>query len=215
MSTPSIIIHGPQGCGKTYWASTLAAALGLQQAIELDDFAITASPRAATHIGRKASGDFRAKGCLGITASPRAATRIARKFRGANQVDVLSFDEALLRLPVPLQCAISDWRAGNLPASTPPPDPATAPGILQIAADAIADRAAARDQPTGERSMARTVAAFNAITGRAITEREGWLFMAQLKAARAWGGNHHADDYVDGAAYFGLAGESAAREHSA
>lgn len=201
MSLPSIIIHGPQGCGKTYWASTLAASIGLPRVCELD-FPFDEAP-------------FRAKGCLGITASPRAATRIARKFRGANQVDVLSFDEALLRLPVPLQCAISDWRAGNLPASTPPPDPATAPGILQIAADAIADRAAARDQPTGERSMARTVAAFNAITGRAITEREGWLFMAQLKAARAWGGNHHADDYVDGAAYFGLAGESAAREHSA
>lgn len=203
---PSIIIHGPQGCGKTYWAETLARCFGLESAIELD-----------LGIYR-----FKARGQLGIAsdAGSFSITTIARKFRGANRVEVLSFDEALLRLPLPLQDAIADWRAGRIAAAqplplAPLPDPASAPGILQIAADAIADRAAARDQPDGERSMARTVAAFNAITGRAITEREGWLFMAQLKAARAWGGNHHADDYVDGAAYFGLAGESAAREHAA
>lgn len=198
MSTKSsIIIHGPQGCGKTHWASTLAAVFGHARVIELD--------------APENQGDFKANGVLGITHDAALATRISRKFRGANRVEVLSFDAAARRLPTELRQAIVDWREGSTPAVAIAHNPATAPGILQIAADAIADRAAARDQPSGERSMARTVAAFNAITGHALSEREGWLFMAQLKAARAWGGNHHADDYVDGAAYFGLAGEAAAK----
>lgn len=86
--------------------------------------------------------------------------------------------------------------------------------ILHTAEICIGDRAASRDQPDGERSMARTVAAFNALTGHQLTERDGWLFMVTLKAARAAtiGGRHNADDYVDGAAYMALAGESAERE---
>ncbi len=198
MSTKSsIIIHGPQGCGKTHWASTLAAVFGQTRVIELD--------------APENQGGFKAHGALGITNDAALATRISRKFRGANRVEVFSFDGAVRRLPTELRQAIVDWREGSTPAAAIAYNPATAPGILQIAADAIADRAAARDQPGGERSMARTVAAFNAITGHTLSEREGWLFMAQLKAARAWGGNHHADDYVDGAAYFGLAGEAAAK----
>ena len=86
--------------------------------------------------------------------------------------------------------------------------PQTAPEILAAAAQCISDRAATRDLPA-ERSMARTVAAFNALTGHALTERDGWLFMVALKAARATAGSHNADDYTDGAAYFALAGESA------
>lgn len=84
----------------------------------------------------------------------------------------------------------------------------TAPEILAQAAQCIGDRAASRDLPA-ERSMARTVRAYNAITGHALAEREGWLFMAVLKAARATAGSHNPDDYTDGAAYFALAGESA------
>lgn len=55
--------------------------------------------------------------------------------------------------------------------------------------------------------MARTVAAFNALTGHALTEFDGWMFMATLKADRACGGSQKADDIEDGAAYFALAGE--------
>jgi len=82
--------------------------------------------------------------------------------------------------------------------------------ILNRAAGHIADRAAARDKPEGERSMGRCVAAFNALTGHQLSERDGWLFMVTLKMARAcntpMGYN---DDYEDGAAYFALAGEAA------
>lgn len=86
--------------------------------------------------------------------------------------------------------------------------PTTAVTILQDAADAIAQRAAVRDV-AAERSMARCVAAYNALTGHALTETDGWLFMAMLKAARSRGGAYHGDDYTDGAAYFSLAGEAA------
>jgi hypothetical protein len=97
-------------------------------------------------------------------------------------------------------------------ATTAPavPRPLTASAILRSAAQAIQDRAAARDMQA-ERSMGRTVAAFNALTGHTLSEREGWLFMVALKAARATAGAHHDDDYTDGAAYFALAGECAAK----
>lgn len=57
--------------------------------------------------------------------------------------------------------------------------------ILHTAEVCIGDRASSRDLPDGERSMARTVAAFNALTGHRLSERDGWLFMVALKAARA------------------------------
>ncbi len=81
--------------------------------------------------------------------------------------------------------------------------------ILTSAAEAIALRAKLRDLPQGERSMARTVAAFNAIAGMNLDERDGWLFMVCLKMARATAGEHHLDDYIDLASYGALAGESA------
>ena len=81
--------------------------------------------------------------------------------------------------------------------------------ILLCAADCITERAAQRDKPDGERSMARAVASFNALTEHRLSERDGWLFMAILKAARAQGSLHHIDDYVDMAAYSALAGECA------
>lgn len=85
--------------------------------------------------------------------------------------------------------------------------------ILHAGAECIADRGAQRDQPDGERSMSRAVTAFNSLTGHSLTGRDGWMFMVALKAARActYGGRHNADDYVDGGAYFALAGEAAER----
>lgn len=91
-----------------------------------------------------------------------------------------------------------------------------APDILARAKGHIEDRAAARDKPEGERSMARTVAAFNAITGHALSERDGWLFMVTLKQARACNTSAgHPDDFEDMAAYAALAGESVSASASA
>lgn len=81
--------------------------------------------------------------------------------------------------------------------------------MLKEAADCISNRAAERDSDS-ERSMAATVKAFNSMFDKDLTEEEGWHFMALLKMARAKGGEYRRDDYVDGAAYFALAGESRA-----
>ena len=73
------------------------------------------------------------------------------------------------------------------------------------------NRASTYNKPEGERSMAATVAAFNAVTGDGLmnTEERGWLFMQLLKAVRSQQGDFRADSYEDGASYAGLAGEAA------
>lgn len=83
--------------------------------------------------------------------------------------------------------------------------------ILQNAAAHIEDRAKQYDKPEGERSMQAAVQAFNAVTGRDLTEAEGWLFMAQLKAVRAFTNGYHADSVEDMAAYVALMGEAQAK----
>lgn len=60
--------------------------------------------------------------------------------------------------------------------------------------------------------MGATVNAFHAVTGVSMTEEQGWLFMALLKAVRSQQGEYRADSYEDGAAYFALAGEAAVRD---
>lgn len=83
--------------------------------------------------------------------------------------------------------------------------------IIAQAGVEMTDRAATYDSPGGERSMADTEAAFSFMTGVTMTEEQGWLFMACLKGVRSQQGALRADSYVDGAAYFALAGEAAGR----
>lgn len=83
-----------------------------------------------------------------------------------------------------------------------------APDLLIAAADCIGERAQQRDQDDGERSMRKAAATFNQLTGHRLSERDGWIFMAILKLARAQAGRHVLDDYIDGAAYIALAGET-------
>ncbi|MFS1526230.1 DUF6378 domain-containing protein [Microbulbifer sp. 2304DJ12-6] len=94
-----------------------------------------------------------------------------------------------------------------------PPD-YSAPAFLEKAAQHMRDRAEQRDAGNGERSMAKTVTAFNALYGFELTEEQGWLFMVLLKQSRASCGVFVPDDYEDGAAYFALAGEAAAKNRS-
>ena len=87
--------------------------------------------------------------------------------------------------------------------------PAKAPELLGRAAMHMHDRAATYDEPEGERSMGKTVVAFNAITGHSLTESEGWLIMALLKAVRSQARSEpHADSIEDLIAYTALYGES-------
>ena len=93
-------------------------------------------------------------------------------------------------------------------------DGSTAANILTAALGHMRDRAATYDKPEGERSMGATVDAFQAVTGVSMTEEQGWLFMALLKAVRSQQGAYRADSYEDGAAYFALAGEAAVRDRN-
>lgn len=103
------------------------------------------------------------------------------------------------------------YEQGTQPETTTMSEPQciTAAGILGQAISEMEDRAKTYDRAEGERSMGRTVGAFNAITGGNMTEVQGWLFMAVLKSVRSQQGGYRADSFIDGAAYFALAGECA------
>lgn len=109
------------------------------------------------------------------------------------------------RLAEPAQAEL-DKAAADAPAKPPADD---ASGILVHASELIAARGVERDLPNGERSMARCVEAFNAMTGHRLRETDGWLFMVYLKHARSRGGRFHEDDYRDAVAYEGLRAECA------
>ena len=83
--------------------------------------------------------------------------------------------------------------------------------ILNEAVQIMAERGKSYDKSGGqaERSMPKIVAMFNALTGHELTPAQGWKFMACLKLARSEQGEHREDNYLDGAAYFALAGEEA------
>lgn len=81
--------------------------------------------------------------------------------------------------------------------------------ILGQVSDLVAGRGNERDMPDGERTIPRTVAAFNAITGKDMTPVEGWLFMIILKLCRSNQGSFKEDDYLDAIGYSGLMAEEA------
>lgn len=87
--------------------------------------------------------------------------------------------------------------------------PPKAPELLGRAAALMHERGKTYDAPEGERSMGKTVAAFNAITGRDLTESEGWLFMTTLKSVRGFTREEwHRDSFEDLIAYAALMAEA-------
>jgi hypothetical protein len=86
--------------------------------------------------------------------------------------------------------------------------------ILQKSLDHLKERGINYDNKEGERSIAKTVKAFNAITGLDLTPEQGALFMVTLKMVRSQQGEFKADSYEDGAAYFALAGEEASTDNN-
>ena len=85
----------------------------------------------------------------------------------------------------------------------------SAPDLLAAAEKHMRDRAATYDKPEGERSMGKTVEAFNIITGRDLTESEGWLLMQILKDVRdRQRQDAHRDSLEDGVAYAALKAEA-------
>lgn len=115
-----------------------------------------------------------------------------------------------------LKAVAQPQAAAPAPQAAPQPYPVT---LLSDAAHTILQRGVERDtggasQPQ-ERSMAATVAAFNAIEGTNLDERQGWAFMQTLKLVRAANtarnGRFNPDDYQDGAAYAALGAEAASK----
>lgn len=85
----------------------------------------------------------------------------------------------------------------------------TASEIADSALKHIRERAETYDQPTGERSATKTAKAFNAITGKDITESEVWLLLQLLKDVRQWSReDYHQDSAEDCIAYASLKAES-------
>ena len=85
----------------------------------------------------------------------------------------------------------------------------SAAAFLDAAAKHMRDRAATYDKPGGERSMAKTVAAFNAITGHTLSTADGWLLLQVLKQVRAFTNPAapHRDSLEDSIAYGALLAE--------
>ena len=79
--------------------------------------------------------------------------------------------------------------------------------FLQAGLDALKDRGAVRDQPSGERSAARAAAILAAWTGGNWTESDVWRCLLAVKMARESQGKLHVDDLIDGSSYFALLGE--------
>ena len=89
-----------------------------------------------------------------------------------------------------------------------------AENLLVHASEVMQERGKQYDQEGGERSMARIVVAFNAITGQDLTETQGWQFMEVLKAVRNFTGNkNHPDSLLDAIAYAALKAESGLNEN--
>ena len=85
----------------------------------------------------------------------------------------------------------------------------TATDYLRRAADIMDERGKQYDKPDGERSMGKCVTAFNTITGRDLTEAEGWLLLQILKDVRQWQRpGFHQDSAEDCIAYAALKAEA-------
>lgn len=64
-----------------------------------------------------------------------------------------------------------------------------------------------------ERSMSKTIIAFNAITGHNLDESEGWLIQLLLKQVRQWSSeDFHLDSAEDSVSYSALLSESLEKE---
>lgn len=86
--------------------------------------------------------------------------------------------------------------------------------FLQAAMDVQAERGKQYDKPSGERSMAATVSAFNCITGSMLEESDGWMFLGLLKLVRQSQNpeQYHHDSALDFVAYASLYAEAASEQ---
>lgn len=90
--------------------------------------------------------------------------------------------------------------------------PKKATEFLSKALSLLEERGKDYDQPEGERSMGKTVVAFNAITGNNLKESDGWLILQLLKDVRQNQNrdSYHADSAEDCISYAALKAEALA-----
>lgn len=129
------------------------------------------------------------------------------------------FDETLEGYNKAVDCERSHIEGATSPMTDEPEllgraaPPVLAPELLGRAAAHMHGRASTYDKPEGERSMGRAVQAFNAVTGHALSEAEGWLLLQVLKDVRLFTRSaYHADSAEDCIAYAALKAEAKARE---
>ena len=87
--------------------------------------------------------------------------------------------------------------------------------ILEQGKTILDQRGQEYDKATGERSMARIVAVFNAHHDTQLTEEQGWHFMQIVKDVRFFTKDaYHHDSVVDGVNYLALRGECRAQRQA-
>ena len=108
-----------------------------------------------------------------------------------------------------LECVVNNELVQHFTDVDPSLASLTAPNLLKRASDLMVERAVQYDSPEGERSMEKIVNSFNALTGKDLTEAQGWMFMVLLKLVRdntrVVGHKDSCDDLI---AYAALYGES-------
>jgi len=69
--------------------------------------------------------------------------------------------------------------------------------FLNVAAKHMENRNTIYDSPDGERSMDKTVIAFNTITNHNLSKAEGWLLLQLLKDVRQWSNKKYDTDSAE------------------
>ncbi len=127
----------------------------------------------------------------GAVHNPEPSTKTKEKF---------SWNETVPEIP---------YTGNGLEFGTLEPTNRKAEEFLHQAAELMAERGKEYDKPTGERSMGQSVNAFNAITGRDLSEAEGWLLMSLVKRVRQYSTpSYHKDSAEDAVAYAALEAEA-------
>lgn len=121
-----------------------------------------------------------------------------------------TFKELIKKCGIEKDCVIFPGTAEDKQEAVKSPKKATE--FLSKALNLLEERGKDYDQPEGERSMGKTVVAFNAITGHNLKESDGWLILQLLKDVRQNQNrdSYHADSAEDCISYAALKAEALA-----
>lgn len=121
-----------------------------------------------------------------------------------------AFKQLIKKCGIEKDCVIFPGTAEDKQEAIKSPKKATE--FLSKALSLLEERGKDYDQPQGERSMGKTVVAFNAITGHNLKESDGWLILQLLKDVRQNQNrdSYHADSAEDCISYAALKAEALA-----